>query len=63
MDLEMELFCESQMLIQTIAESELNDTLIMWDFEVRVTSLKICICWIVFITISEVIGWLVFSAK
>jgi len=68
MDLAMEPFFESQMLIQTTAESELDDTLIMWGFKVRVTSLKIYICWIASVTISEVtisevIGWLVPSAK
>jgi len=63
MDLTIELFCEFQISTQTIAESKLDDTLIMWDFKVRTISLKMHICWIVSITISEIIGWLVLSAK
>jgi len=55
-DLAIELFCESQISTQTIAESELDDALIIQGFKVRVISLKMCVCWIASITISEIIS-------
>jgi len=63
MDLAIELFWESQMLIQTTAESELDNALIIQGFEARVILLKIYICWMAFVTISEEIGCLVSSTK
>ena len=51
------------MSTQTRAESELDDALIMQSFKVRTTSLKMYICWIASITISEVISWLVLFTK
>ena len=62
-DLAMELFCESYISTQTTAESELDNALIIQCFEVRTISLKMCICLMASSTISEIIGWLVFSVK
>jgi len=62
-DLVMELFCESHILTQTTAKLELDNALIIQGFKVRTTPLKMCICLMASSTISEVMGWLVFSIK
>ena len=62
-DLAMEPFCEFHISTQTTAKLELNNALITQGFEARTTLLKICVCLMASLTISEVMDWLVFSVK
>ena len=57
----LDLFYESQTLIQTTAKLEWDEVLIIQGFKVRVILLKICDSLITSSTSSEVIRSLVFS--
>ena len=55
-DLAIVPFCEFQISTQMTTMSDLGDALIIWDFDISIMLLKICVSLITLSMISEVIG-------